>query len=713
MSFKPQNFVDFLGPVVSAKFLNGLDTTVNNVLAGAKTVTAARAALGITTGIDGVDSVYYLQDAGTVNNLVAAPGTGPVDLTTDSGSLLKTSDTGAQLTTSSNTYQLPTSLTPGMVVRIAPQFSNTGAATLTIGSLGTQPILGIQGQALVGQELQAQVENLFVYLAGSWQLLVANTAQLVGQVVNPQTLNEAAAGVTPTNFYFLPGDPRRYGAVGNGVADDTAALQACFNANSIVEFPGPAYTFNISANLQFSATNGIINGNGSVIQPTSSYTPPTSGSMANVQANINVYNAGTTANGSNVVIQNLVFNGSLYTGASAQNYAVLYQGSAGGLTTGGKVLNCTFIQYPDPVGAAIGFYQGGFEHRAEGNRFLNCHGAVFCQAARSVIDGNVAENPGDSSFVLHSQNCVGSSVVNNKVYNPTGNANNSIGIEEGASDWVIAGNYVSGLNGAGIYLFNSAITVAVRGGVIAENVIDGGGAGITPTGSGIVHGILMTGYYIDCDVHNNIVTNLPPGSNSNSALVSLYPTNSKFHDNLLDATSVPGLSAAVQIVPSANSTTGNTPLQGTLDIVNNRLDNTGGGRGYMLMAGNFNSQRIMFQGGEILSGSVGIDANFTSNTNADLWIVNVQKISSSTVLSVSTNYPALTDFQTYAQSGALTYPHSIKTLSQTVMYGSAQPSTAATGVQHSIVYNIAPSTGAPLLWSKTGISTWSASAAVF
>jgi hypothetical protein len=48
MTFTPQNFVNQVGPAVSAVWLNGVDVTVNFVLNGAQTVAAAQAALGIT-----------------------------------------------------------------------------------------------------------------------------------------------------------------------------------------------------------------------------------------------------------------------------------------------------------------------------------------------------------------------------------------------------------------------------------------------------------------------------------------------------------------------------------------------------------------------------------------------------------------------------------------------------------------------------------------
>lgn len=46
----------------------------------------------------------------------------------------------------------------------------------------------------------------------------------IGQFLHPRTAAELAAGVTPSFFWYPPGWVRRYGALGDGVTDDTAAL---------------------------------------------------------------------------------------------------------------------------------------------------------------------------------------------------------------------------------------------------------------------------------------------------------------------------------------------------------------------------------------------------------------------------------------------------------------------------------------------------------
>ena len=47
-----------------------------------------------------------------------------------------------------------------------------------------------------------------------------------------RTAAEIAAGVTPVNYEYVPGDVRRYGAVGDSSTDDSSAIQNALNANA-------------------------------------------------------------------------------------------------------------------------------------------------------------------------------------------------------------------------------------------------------------------------------------------------------------------------------------------------------------------------------------------------------------------------------------------------------------------------------------------------
>jgi hypothetical protein len=59
---------------------------------------------------------------------------------------------------------------------------------------------------------------------------VTLTRSVIGGLLYPVTDEEADAEVTPTDYAYPPGDVRRYGALLNGVADDTAAFQDAHDA---------------------------------------------------------------------------------------------------------------------------------------------------------------------------------------------------------------------------------------------------------------------------------------------------------------------------------------------------------------------------------------------------------------------------------------------------------------------------------------------------
>lgn len=98
----------------------------------------------------------------------------------------------------------------------------------------------------------------------------ANTQASIGPILNPQTAAEAEAGVTPTNYAYPPGHAFRYGAVGDGTTDDSAAVQATLTVAAAYEaltrtsaqrninpayFPGGAYL--IKTPLTVPNGNGI------------------------------------------------------------------------------------------------------------------------------------------------------------------------------------------------------------------------------------------------------------------------------------------------------------------------------------------------------------------------------------------------------------------------------------------------------------------------
>lgn len=90
----------------------------------------------------------------------------------------------------------------------------------------------------------------------------ALTQTLIGTALYPQTPAEAAVLLTPTNYYYPPGDIRRYGADTTGVLGSSTAIQAAISANLYVLVPDGTYL--IDADLVI-RTNGMIWFNGGAI----------------------------------------------------------------------------------------------------------------------------------------------------------------------------------------------------------------------------------------------------------------------------------------------------------------------------------------------------------------------------------------------------------------------------------------------------------------
>lgn len=79
-----------------------------------------------------------------------------------------------------------------------------------------------------------------------------------------QSEAEIAAGVTPTNQSYLPGDVRRYGADPAGSTNSTTAFQNAINANGLVQVPDGTYLLSVGS-LSLSVGVAIVLSHGAII----------------------------------------------------------------------------------------------------------------------------------------------------------------------------------------------------------------------------------------------------------------------------------------------------------------------------------------------------------------------------------------------------------------------------------------------------------------
>lgn len=141
------------------------------------------------------------------------------------------------------------------------------------------------------------------------------TTDLLAPFLNLQkTSAESASGVTVVNPGFAPNNVKRYGAVGDGVTDDTAALQAALNYAGFAGLTGlffPQGNYIASSNIAIPGINITLYGEGVwASQITSKVTGSPADSLFTWTAN-----AGGTS-GQFLQVQGLRFNGNGLTGAS-------------------------------------------------------------------------------------------------------------------------------------------------------------------------------------------------------------------------------------------------------------------------------------------------------------------------------------------------------------------------------------------------------------
>jgi Right handed beta helix region len=244
-----------------------------------------------------------------------------------------------------------------------------------------------------------------------------------------QTTAEQAAGVTPTNYSYAPGNVLRYGADPSGVADSTTAFQQAHNSNNSIFVPAGQWLLNqttvgtiftvkksnfsmigVGPESQLIHTaSGVVTGTQGVIQIT-----PSTGTISNLYfANFRITgptpNNGTAANSTNRM-QGMSFQDNVSTNqildVQVENVIVENMEMAcfglGGVTS----LSCQRIRFYECV--ARFSRQDGFNDYANNTDIVweDCHAHDLDGfghehgSARVVIDGGTVRRCGQSGIGL-------------------------------------------------------------------------------------------------------------------------------------------------------------------------------------------------------------------------------------------------------------------------------------------------------------------------
>ena len=488
---------------------------------------------------------------------------------------------------------------------------------------------------------------------GSAALVSSSGSNLIGFI---QAGSGAVARTTQSKMRDIV-SVKDFGAVGDGIADDTVAVQNALNTGKSIDTNG--LVLGITAELVASNPNITITGGGT-IKFLATYNK--SGGTLSALA----------VTGENVTIDAVTFDGSAVTGAATNNRFVWCTAPRLKVTS-----NASFISLPSGGGnfnGAIGCSALAPYSRVIGAYFNDNPGAIFFQGRNCVAQGNVIINPRDVAIALNGSNCYGAVVVGNTINNEVLNSCSAlIAAEEAASQWTIEGNTLFGIkDGIGIAALNVAVFSVARGGKIIGNIVNGG-SGTTTNPAGLIS---CSEYYNDVEIASNTLFGIPTGS-ANSRLVICASTGGSLHDNLIDGAAATGIGANVLVLAGGKG----------ISIQNNTSYAVAGGRHFLFGGGNYATSPCQFIGGKFYGGAEGINsqANAGSMTNFALYIQNIQDSTATNIVNAAT---ALGDRATWLNAGAWGRPHWIGVLTE--MHGTGVP-VSGTFFNGDKVYYLSPS----------------------
>lgn len=490
--------------------------------------------------------------------------------------------------------------------------------------------------------------------AGRW--ILANSSVLAGSSGSASVgFIQAGTGAVPLTVQTVLRDvavtPEQFGAVGNGVADDTAALQRAFNTGrSVVLRDGKTYL--VSSKIMVTTPGITVSGSGTIkVDPDWDFASDTTEGEDGPVTHLRVL----FVSGWNISFHGVQFDATGTVGGTGVENAFIWL--TGGICT---ITGCRFFELPK--GAAVMGLGSAPYFSASGNHVNGCTGAFFAKGRNPLMSNNTIIDCTDAALVLNGVFCVGGIVSGNTISNETGTAIPSmIAVEEGASSWIITNNILLGVNGGGIVATNVLDETLVEGGAISNNVVDAYlYNGTRPNNANPTAGITIGDRYKNCVVKGNKVHGAPSG-NAASRLVILPANGTMFEGNLVDASDASGLSAYIDIVAG----TGGIRISNN-DVIGVPPGNPGvpasySGRLFLFGVGDYGGRACAFSGGRFLNAAEGINAQLNWAVGAGItnFVLSIQNLEEVTTYLAVNGASAIGDRATFLNAGATLYPHRI------------------------------------------------------
>lgn len=357
-------------------------------------------------------------------------------------------------------------------------------------------------------------------------LNTSTPASVIGAILYPQTAEEAAASVTPTNLAYPPGHILRYGAnTVPGTTDMTAAFNNALLSNGRVYAPAWAGPYLVAT--QLTLQNGVMlygDGSSSIINFSSTsnadFIVGTSISNATVSDLKLVATGVTTANNYQGV---LAFRGC--TNCRAQRLEIT------GFYADGINLTASVSCYVEDN------YLHNGNQTLGGGSDIHVNSTVAASSLNIIIENNRCFGGGDFGISLFQTNIAGFPIQKCRVSGNRVGQHFGYGILlydtviTGVDCWnQVDGNYVENIQGigiaggggntnygAGIYIANHGAT-AVTNNTVRNCCVTTTGAALTPAGIGINSQAQLS----PCTITGNTILDMAQGNASGINICGIY-----------------------------------------------------------------------------------------------------------------------------------------------------------------------------------------------